>query len=148
MVLLALDFLYYSAMNYEVCRVYLEKWGLGGRWLKRARSQWNSQPPEEGDPHNYDEAVREMTHESAMMRVSSQEQELWTPCYWTTETAGSGHCLDNRNSRMWPLPGLQKQQEVVIAWIQKQQEVATAWMASTMGSERTTGTAESGHVLD
>ncbi|XP_023647053.1 protein shisa-like-1a isoform X1 [Paramormyrops kingsleyae] len=42
MVLLALDFLYYSAMNYELCRVYLEKWGLGGRWLKRARSQWAS----------------------------------------------------------------------------------------------------------
>ncbi|GAA6066531.1 protein shisa-like-1a isoform X1 [Tachysurus ichikawai] len=42
MVLLALDFLYYSAMNYEVCRVYLEKWGLGGRWLKQARSQWHS----------------------------------------------------------------------------------------------------------
>ncbi|XP_062374586.1 protein shisa-like-1a isoform X2 [Sardina pilchardus] len=41
MVLLALDFLYYSAMNYEVCRVYLERWGLGGRWLKKARSQWH-----------------------------------------------------------------------------------------------------------
>ena len=35
MLLLALDFLYYSAMNYELCRVYLEKWGLGGRWLKQ-----------------------------------------------------------------------------------------------------------------
>ncbi|XP_030645396.1 protein shisa-like-1a [Chanos chanos] len=42
MVLLALDFLYYSAMNYELCRVYLERWGLGGRWLKQARSQWHS----------------------------------------------------------------------------------------------------------
>ncbi|XP_037398328.1 protein shisa-like-1a isoform X1 [Pygocentrus nattereri] len=41
MVLLALDFLYYSAMNYELCRVYLEKWGLGGRWLKQARIQWH-----------------------------------------------------------------------------------------------------------
>ncbi|XP_063052173.1 protein shisa-like-1a isoform X3 [Engraulis encrasicolus] len=39
-VLLALDFLYYSAMNYELCRVYLEKWGLGGHWLQQARSQW------------------------------------------------------------------------------------------------------------
>lgn len=42
MILLALDFLYYSAMNYELCRVYLEKWGLGGRWLKQARRQWSS----------------------------------------------------------------------------------------------------------
>lgn len=51
MVLLALDFLYYSAMNYEVCRVYLEKWGLGGRWLKQARSQWHSAAVvREGEP--------------------------------------------------------------------------------------------------
>lgn len=49
MVLLALDFLYYSAINYELCRVYLEKWGLGGRWLKKARSQWNRSMPEESE---------------------------------------------------------------------------------------------------
>lgn len=51
MVLLALDFLYYSAINYELCRVYLEKWGLGGRWLKKARSQWNRSMPEESETH-------------------------------------------------------------------------------------------------
>ncbi|KAJ8262345.1 hypothetical protein GJAV_G00165390 [Gymnothorax javanicus] len=50
MVLLALDFLYYSAMNYEVCREYLERWGLGGRWLKQAQSQWNNPPAEEEEP--------------------------------------------------------------------------------------------------
>uniref|UniRef100_A0A3Q4AAG2 Shisa N-terminal domain-containing protein n=1 Tax=Mola mola TaxID=94237 RepID=A0A3Q4AAG2_MOLML len=49
MVLLALDFLYYSAINYELCRVYLEKWGLGGRWLKKARSQWNRSMAEESE---------------------------------------------------------------------------------------------------
>lgn len=49
MVLLALDFLYYSAMNYEVCRVYLEKCGLGGRWLKQARGQWHGDGQEERD---------------------------------------------------------------------------------------------------
>ncbi|XP_052454115.1 protein shisa-like-1a isoform X1 [Carassius gibelio] len=49
MVLLALDFLYYSAMNYEVCRVYLEKCGLGGRWLKQARGQWHGEGQEERD---------------------------------------------------------------------------------------------------
>lgn len=48
MVLLALDFLYYSAINYELCRVYLEKWGLGGRWLKKARSQWQRSMEDEG----------------------------------------------------------------------------------------------------
>lgn len=49
MVLLALDFLYYSAINYELCRVYLEKWGLGGRWLKKARSQWQRSMPDESE---------------------------------------------------------------------------------------------------
>ncbi|XP_026166749.1 protein shisa-like-1a isoform X1 [Mastacembelus armatus] len=49
MILLALDFLYYSAINYELCRVYLEKWGLGGRWLKKARSQWHKSMPEESE---------------------------------------------------------------------------------------------------
>ncbi|XP_066561423.1 protein shisa-like-1a isoform X2 [Amia ocellicauda] len=50
MVLLALDFLYYSAMNYELCRYYLVKWGFGGRWLKQARSQWNSPIQGESQP--------------------------------------------------------------------------------------------------
>lgn len=49
MVLLALDFLYYSAINYELCRIYLDKWGLGGRWLKKARNQWNQSMPEESE---------------------------------------------------------------------------------------------------
>ncbi|KAM8861450.1 protein shisa-like-1a isoform 1-T1 [Synchiropus picturatus] len=48
-VLLALDFLYYSAINYELCRVYLEKWGLGGRWLNKARSQWQRSMQEESE---------------------------------------------------------------------------------------------------
>ncbi|KAL6473570.1 hypothetical protein MHYP_G00171310 [Metynnis hypsauchen] len=56
MVLLALDFLYYSAMNYELCRVYLEKWGLGGRWLKQARIQWHGTQSERRgtEPHPHD----------------------------------------------------------------------------------------------
>ncbi|XP_048112103.1 LOW QUALITY PROTEIN: protein shisa-like-1a [Alosa alosa] len=47
MVLLALDLLHYSAMNYELCRVYLQKWGLGGHWLRQARVQWKSPEQEE-----------------------------------------------------------------------------------------------------
>ncbi|KAG9332890.1 hypothetical protein JZ751_014420 [Albula glossodonta] len=88
MVLLALDFLYYSAMNYEVCRVYLEKWGLGGRWLKRARSQWNSQPPEEGDPHVHPVILSH--HPRLSLRGDGQSPPLmpfhsstawWMPCH-------------------------------------------------------------------
>ncbi|KAK2842535.1 hypothetical protein Q5P01_012735 [Channa striata] len=55
MVLLALDFLYYSAINYELCRVYLEKWGLGGRWLKKARTP--TQPPR-GEPQPHTPALQ------------------------------------------------------------------------------------------
>ncbi|MFT7812532.1 hypothetical protein Z043-107541 [Arapaima gigas] len=53
MVLLALDFLYYSAVNYEVCRVYLEKWGMETateeeRRSRHLRSTTRLQPEEEG----------------------------------------------------------------------------------------------------
>uniref|UniRef100_A0A671S5H6 Shisa like 1b n=1 Tax=Sinocyclocheilus anshuiensis TaxID=1608454 RepID=A0A671S5H6_9TELE len=72
MVLLALDFLYYSAMNYEVCRVYLEKCGLGGRWLKQARGQWHgdgrpaqpaapSQPQEQHHEHSCSQIRHSLT---------------------------------------------------------------------------------------
>ncbi|XP_067111031.1 protein shisa-like-1a [Osmerus mordax] len=50
MVLLALDFLYYSAINYEVCRAWLQRWGLGGRWLKQARSHWHCPPTMDTQP--------------------------------------------------------------------------------------------------
>ncbi len=72
MVLLALDFLYYSAMNYEVCRVYLEKCGLGGRWLKQARDQWHddgqepgaqpTQPAAPSEPHYHEHRCSQIRH--------------------------------------------------------------------------------------
>ncbi|XP_014353296.1 protein shisa-like-1 isoform X2 [Latimeria chalumnae] len=41
-ILLILDLLYYSAMNYDICKFYLAKWGIQGRWLKQGQSQWSS----------------------------------------------------------------------------------------------------------
>ncbi|XP_060764291.1 protein shisa-like-1a [Neoarius graeffei] len=67
MVLLALDFLYYSAINYEVFRVYLEKWGLGGRWLKQARSQ--CQRPEQ------EESQGQLSHPGAPAGLSHYQQQ-------------------------------------------------------------------------
>ncbi|KAM9496135.1 protein shisa-like-1a isoform 1-T1 [Clarias gariepinus] len=66
MVLLALDFLYYSAINYEMFRVYLEKWGLGGRWLKQARNQW--QRPEQ------EESQGQPSHPGALSGLSHYQQ--------------------------------------------------------------------------
>ncbi|XP_067906953.1 protein shisa-like-1 isoform X1 [Heterodontus francisci] len=42
LILLVLDLLYYSAMNYEICQFYLSKWGIRGSWLKQDEGQWNS----------------------------------------------------------------------------------------------------------
>lgn len=38
--LLVLDLLYYSAMNYDVCKVYLARWGVHGRWMKPDPRRW------------------------------------------------------------------------------------------------------------
>uniref|UniRef100_A0A8C1Z0J9 Shisa like 1a n=1 Tax=Cyprinus carpio TaxID=7962 RepID=A0A8C1Z0J9_CYPCA len=76
MVLLALDFLYYSAMNYELCRVYLEKWGLGGRWLKQARSQWHS-AAQEGE-YNMGSELSHHQHARHSLRGEAQSPTLLT----------------------------------------------------------------------
>lgn len=42
LVLLVLDLLYYSAMNYDVCKVYLARWGIQGRWMKQDPRRWGN----------------------------------------------------------------------------------------------------------
>ncbi|XP_007892843.1 protein shisa-like-1a isoform X2 [Callorhinchus milii] len=49
LILLVLDLLYYSAMNYEICQFYLSKWGIRGSWLKQAESQLNSPAEEQAE---------------------------------------------------------------------------------------------------
>ncbi|XP_053110081.1 protein shisa-like-1 isoform X1 [Hemicordylus capensis] len=39
-VLLVLDLLYYSSMNYDICKLYLARWGLQGKWMKPEPSRW------------------------------------------------------------------------------------------------------------
>lgn len=50
--LLVLDLLYYSAMNYDICKVYLARWGIQGRWMKQDPQRWGSpaQAPRPGQP--------------------------------------------------------------------------------------------------
>ncbi|XP_039091502.1 protein shisa-like-1 [Hyaena hyaena] len=52
LMLLALDLLYYSAMNYDVCKVYLARWGLHGRWMTQDPRRWGdpARPPRPGQP--------------------------------------------------------------------------------------------------
>ncbi|KAM5174733.1 protein shisa-like-1 isoform 2-T2 [Callospermophilus lateralis] len=52
LLLLLLDLLYYSAMNYDVCKVYLARWGLQGRWMKQDPRRWGdpARTPRPGPP--------------------------------------------------------------------------------------------------
>ena len=42
LMLLVLDLLYYSAMNYDICKVYLARWGIHGRWMKQDPRRWGN----------------------------------------------------------------------------------------------------------
>ncbi|XP_028339872.1 protein shisa-like-1 isoform X3 [Physeter macrocephalus] len=52
LILLVLDLLYYSAMNYDICKVYLARWGFHGRWMKRDPRRWGNpaRAPRPGQP--------------------------------------------------------------------------------------------------
>ncbi|XP_021543420.1 protein shisa-like-1 [Neomonachus schauinslandi] len=52
LMLLVLDLLYYSAMNYDICKVYLARWGIHGRWMKQDPRRWGNaaRPPPPGQP--------------------------------------------------------------------------------------------------
>ncbi|XP_072856947.2 protein shisa-like-1 isoform X1 [Pogona vitticeps] len=39
-VLLVLDLVYYSSMNYDICKLYLARWGFEGKWMKPEPSRW------------------------------------------------------------------------------------------------------------
>lgn len=40
LVLLVLDLLYYSSMNYDICKFYLARWGIQGKWMTQGQSRW------------------------------------------------------------------------------------------------------------
>lgn len=109
MVLLALDFLYYSAINYELCRVYLEKWGLGGRWLKKARSQWHRSMPEESDvqaqaqpmvPSHYQprHSLRGESHSPTLLPYNTSTAWWVTVCH--IMTGNLEFCSKKTNSQL------------------------------------------------
>ncbi|NWI53792.1 SHSL1 protein, partial [Calyptomena viridis] len=38
-VLLILDLLYYSSLNYDICKFYLARWGIQGKWMSQSQRQ-------------------------------------------------------------------------------------------------------------
>lgn len=50
LMLLVLDLLYYSAMNYDICKVYLTRWGVHGRWMKQDPQRWGNPAPQPPPP--------------------------------------------------------------------------------------------------
>ncbi|XP_041443785.1 protein shisa-like-1a isoform X1 [Xenopus laevis] len=44
-VLLVLDFLYYSALNYDICKLYLARWGIQGKWMRQGQYNKAAQEP-------------------------------------------------------------------------------------------------------
>ncbi|XP_018774094.1 protein shisa-like-1 [Serinus canaria] len=51
-ILLILDLLYYSSMNYDICKFYLARWGIHGKWMTPGQSQWinPAQDPRQTQP--------------------------------------------------------------------------------------------------
>ncbi|KAM4039453.1 protein shisa-like-1 isoform 1-T1 [Anomaloglossus baeobatrachus] len=45
-VLLILDLIYYSAMNYDICKMYLSRWGIQAKWMRQGQRQWDKAAPE------------------------------------------------------------------------------------------------------
>ncbi|XP_054997646.1 protein shisa-like-1 isoform X2 [Sorex araneus] len=68
--LLALDLLYYSAMNSAACQLYLARWGVRGRWAPRgwgrpARTPPPPPPPAAPRPRGDPRSPPPMTFQSA-----------------------------------------------------------------------------------
>ncbi|XP_068134291.1 protein shisa-like-1 isoform X2 [Hyperolius riggenbachi] len=51
LVLLVLDLMYYSAMNYEFCKLYLERWGIQAKWLRQGQRHWDKSTAEPCQAH-------------------------------------------------------------------------------------------------
>ncbi|NXV57142.1 SHSL1 protein, partial [Molothrus ater] len=51
-ILLILDLLYYSSMNYDICKFYLARWGIHGKWMTPGQSRWinSAQDPRQTQP--------------------------------------------------------------------------------------------------
>ncbi|KAG8517943.1 Protein shisa-like-1 [Galemys pyrenaicus] len=75
--LLVLDLLYYSAMNYDICKVYLARWGIHGRWMKQDPRRWGNpaRAPQPQPPPGPQPQAPQATH---MLQGDTQSPLLMT----------------------------------------------------------------------
>ncbi|XP_059879981.1 protein shisa-like-1 isoform X1 [Delphinus delphis] len=102
LMLLVLDLLYYSAMNYDVCKVYLARWGIHGRWMKQDPRRWGnparapqpeqpalqSQPPP-GPLPQAPQAVHTLQRDSHSPPLMSFQGSSACFADWSPPTAGA-----------------------------------------------------------
>ncbi|XP_053318705.1 protein shisa-like-1 isoform X2 [Spea bombifrons] len=50
LVLLVLDLMYYSAMNFEFCKLYLTRWGIQSKWMRPRQREWETARQEPCQP--------------------------------------------------------------------------------------------------
>ncbi|XP_043944024.1 protein shisa-like-1 isoform X2 [Protopterus annectens] len=85
-ILLMLDFLYYSAMNYEICKFYLAKWGIRSKWLKHGQSDSNSPV----QSHNHSEAQPQLEG------ITVSEKDVQSPALISFQSAAA--CISLQRS--------------------------------------------------
>ncbi|XP_059832549.1 protein shisa-like-1 [Hypanus sabinus] len=82
LVLLILDLLYYSAMNYEICKFYLSKWGIRGSWLKQDESQWSGSTQGQGQCQ-----AQEQSQAHSAQTIQTLKADVQSPALMSFQTS-------------------------------------------------------------
>ncbi|XP_072915280.1 protein shisa-like-1 isoform X1 [Hemitrygon akajei] len=86
LVLLILDLLYYSAMNYEICKFYLSKWGIRGSWLKQDESQWSGSTQGQGQCQAQEQSQAHAQAHSAQT-IQTLKADVQSPALMSFQTS-------------------------------------------------------------
>ncbi|XP_062914179.1 protein shisa-like-1 [Mobula hypostoma] len=88
LVLLILDLLYYSAMNYEICKFYLSKWGIRGSWLKQDESQWSGSAQGQGQCQAQEQSQAHAQAHSAQT-IQTLKADVQSPALMSFQTSAA-----------------------------------------------------------
>ncbi|XP_051886800.1 protein shisa-like-1 [Pristis pectinata] len=98
LILLVLDLLYYSAMNYEICKFYLSKWGIRGSWLKQDEGQWSSSTQGQGQAQAQSQTqTHAQAHSSQTIQTLKADVQSPALMSFQTSTACNLCCSQIRN---------------------------------------------------
>nr|XP_038029277.1 protein shisa-like-1 isoform X2 [Anas platyrhynchos] len=101
-ILLVLDLLYYSSMNYDICKLYLARWGIQGKWMTQGQSQWinPAQDPSQVQTQPQTSQTVHTLKGDALSPplVSFQSTSAWSPSLLSLHL-GDGNTPFKRNSR-------------------------------------------------